>query len=104
MDVLISLTIISVAEDATVGITWRELLAEIAVGVLIHLLISITVAIVVVIPMTRTTSVSTITVATAMTTITTVATTTTVTAPVASRVDWGWTIARIKWLLVTWVF
>jgi hypothetical protein len=33
----------------------------------------------------------------------TVATTITTTAT-ASRVDWGWTIAWIRWLLVTWVF
>jgi hypothetical protein len=51
-DVLISLMVISVAEDATTGVTRRELLAEITVGVLIHFLISITVAIAVVIPTT----------------------------------------------------
>jgi hypothetical protein len=66
-DVLISLAVISVAEDAAAGVTWRELLAEIAVGVLIHFLISITMAITVVVPMTTTTSVSTITVTTAVT-------------------------------------
>jgi hypothetical protein len=40
-----------------------------------------------------------------MTTIVAAAATTTVTAAVAaSRVEWGWTIARIRWLLATWVF
>jgi uncharacterized membrane protein YgaE (UPF0421/DUF939 family) len=85
-NVLISLTVISTAEDATAGVTWRELLAEIAVGVLIHFLISITIAIAVVIPMTTTTSVSTVTVTTAMTTIAATAATVTATAA-ASRVD-----------------
>jgi hypothetical protein len=51
-DVLISLTVISAAEDATTGVTWRELLVEIVIGVLIHFLISITTAIVVVISTT----------------------------------------------------
>jgi hypothetical protein len=92
-DILISLMVISVAEDAAAGVTRREFLAEIVVGVLIHFLISITVAIAVVIPTTTTTSVSTVTVTTAI-----------ATAAAASRVDWGWTIAWIRWLLVTWVF
>jgi hypothetical protein len=90
IDVLISLTVISAAEDGTTGVTWRELLAEIVVGVLIHFLISITVAIVVVISTTTTTSVSTVTIATAMTTITAAAaatTTTVTTAATALRVD-----------------
>jgi hypothetical protein len=52
-DVLISLTVISATEDATTGVTRRELLAEIAVGVLIHFLIPITAVIAVVIPITR---------------------------------------------------
>jgi hypothetical protein len=52
-NVLISLTVISTAEDATTGVTRRELLAEIAVGVLIHFLIPITAVIAVVIPITR---------------------------------------------------
>jgi hypothetical protein len=69
MGVLISLMVISMAEDAATGVTRRELLAEVAVGVLIHFLISITMVIAVVIQMTMTTSVSTVTVATAMTTI-----------------------------------
>jgi hypothetical protein len=67
-DVLISLTVISVAEDATMGVTQREVLAEIAVGVLIHFLILITTVIAVVISMTTTTSVSTVTVTTVITT------------------------------------
>jgi hypothetical protein len=62
--VLISLTVISAAEDATMGITWRELLAKIVVGVLIHFLISITATIAVIIPTTTTTFVSTVTVVT----------------------------------------
>jgi hypothetical protein len=57
-DVLISLTVISAAEDATTGVTRRKLLAEIAVGVLIHFLISITVVIADVISTTMTTSVN----------------------------------------------
>jgi hypothetical protein len=89
-DVLISLTVIGTAEDAAMGITWRELLAEIVVGVLIHFLISITAVIAVVVPTTMTTSMSIITVATTMTTITTVTATTTITAATAAlRVDWG---------------
>jgi hypothetical protein len=75
MDVLISLMVISTAEDAAMSITRRELLAEITVGVLIHLLVSITVVIAVVISMTTTTSVSSVTVAIIITTTT------------ASRVD-----------------
>jgi hypothetical protein len=86
-DVLISLTVISTAEDVAAGITRRELLAKIAVGVLIHFLISITAAIAVVILMTTTTSMSTITVATTMTTIVVATTTTTITTAAASRVD-----------------
>jgi hypothetical protein len=82
-DVLISLTVISVAEDVTTGIMWRKLPAKIAVGVLIHFLISITVAIAVVISTTMTISVSIVTVAIV---ITTAAITT------ASRVDLGWTM------------
>jgi hypothetical protein len=39
-----------------------------------------------------TTSVSSVTIATAITT-----------TAVVVRVDWGWTIARIRWLLATWV-
>jgi hypothetical protein len=39
-----------------------------------------------------------------MTTIATAAATTTVTAIAAARVDWGWIIAQIRWLLATWVF
>jgi hypothetical protein len=42
--------------------------------------------------------VSTVTVATAITTIAAAV------AATASRVDWGWTITWIRWLLVTWVF
>jgi hypothetical protein len=79
-DVLISLTVISAAEEAIASVTRRELLAEIAVGVLIHFLISFTTAIVVVIPTTTTTSVSTVT-------ITAAAAATAVAAAAASRVD-----------------
>jgi hypothetical protein len=67
-DVLISLTVISTAEDATSGVTRRELLVEISVGVLVHFLISITVVIAVVISMTTTTSVSNVIVAIIITT------------------------------------
>jgi hypothetical protein len=85
-DILISLTVISAAEDATMGTTRRELLVEIVVGVLIHFLILITMAIAVVISMTMTTSVSTVTVATVITTA--VAATSTVTATTTTlRVD-----------------
>jgi hypothetical protein len=59
MDVLISMMVISMAEDVTAGVTRRKLLANIAVGVLIHFLILITVVIAVVISTTTTTSVST---------------------------------------------
>jgi hypothetical protein len=93
--------VINMAEDVTTSVTQRELLAEIAVGVLIHFLISITAAIAVVILTTTTTSVSTITIATAITTIAAAIVTAVATV---SRVDWGWTIAWIRWLLVTWVF
>jgi hypothetical protein len=51
-DVVISLTVISAAEDVTAGVTRRELLVEITVGVLIHFLISITAVIAVVISTT----------------------------------------------------
>jgi hypothetical protein len=103
-DILISLTVIGMAEDATAGITRRELLAKIVVGVLVYFLIPITTTIVVVIPTTMTTSVSTITVTTAVTTIAAAATATTVTTAAATRVDWGWTVVRIRCLLATWVF
>jgi hypothetical protein len=87
-NVLISLTVIGVAKDATAGVTRRELLAEIVVGVLIHFLISITTVIAVVIPTTTTTSMSNVTVTTTMTTIATAAASTTVTtATAALRVD-----------------
>jgi hypothetical protein len=86
MDVLISFTVISVAKDATMGVTRRELLAEIAAGVLIHFLISITMAIAVVISMTMTTSVSTVTIAIVITT-TAATNSTIITAATASRVD-----------------
>jgi riboflavin transporter FmnP len=82
-DVLLSLTVISTAEDVTTGVTRWELLAEITVGVLIHFLISITVVIVVVISTTTTTSVSTVVVATVITTV--VVTTSTII--IASRVN-----------------
>jgi hypothetical protein len=83
-NVLISLTVISMAEDATMGVTQREVLAKIVVGVSIHFLNLITAVIAVVISMTTTTSVSTVT-----TVITTAAaTTSTITAvTTASRVD-----------------
>jgi hypothetical protein len=100
MDVLISLMVISTAEYATTSVTRRELLVEITVVVLIHFLISITMAIAVVILMTTTTSMSTVTV----TTVITSAAAATFTVNVAARVDWGWTIAWIRWLLATWVF
>jgi hypothetical protein len=61
-EVLISLMVISMAEDAAMGVTRSELLAEITVGVLIHFLIMITAAIAVVVSMTTTTSVSSITI------------------------------------------
>jgi hypothetical protein len=86
MDVLISLTIISATEDATTGVTRRELLVEISVGVLIHFLISITTVIAVVISMTTTTSVSSVTVAIVITTAA-VATATITAAATASRVN-----------------
>jgi hypothetical protein len=96
-DVLISLTIISAAEDAATGVMRRELLVEVMVEVLIHFLISITMAIAVVILTTMTTSVSSITVAIVIATA--VAASSAITAAAtASRVDWGWT------MLVTWVF
>jgi hypothetical protein len=62
-DVLISLTVISAAEDAATGVTRRELLTKIMVGVLIHFLISITTVIAVVILTTATTSVGSVTIA-----------------------------------------
>jgi hypothetical protein len=87
-NVLISLTIIGTAKDATASVMRRELLAEIMVGVLIQFLILITTAIVVVIPTTTTTSMSTITVTTAMTTIAAATASTTITAATAAlRVD-----------------
>jgi hypothetical protein len=39
-----------------------------------------------------------------MTTIAAAATTTVTAIATALRVDWGWTIAWIRWLLATWVF
>jgi hypothetical protein len=83
--VLISLTVISAAEDATTSVTRRELLAEITVGVLIHFLISITTAIAVVILMTMTTSMSTVTVTIVITTA--AASSTIIATATASRVD-----------------
>jgi hypothetical protein len=87
-DVLISLTIISTAEDAATGVTRRKLLTEITVEVLIHFLISITVMIAVVVSLTTIASVGNITIAIVIA----------AAATTATRVDWGWTI------LVTWVF
>jgi hypothetical protein len=88
MNILVSSTVIGMAEDATTGVTRRELQAEIAVGVLVYFLIPITMAIVVVIPTTTTASVSTVTVTTAVTTITATAANTTVIATTAtSMVD-----------------
>jgi hypothetical protein len=83
-DILISLTVISAAKDATTGVTRWLLLAEITIGVLIYFLISITTVIVVVISTTTTTSVSTVAVATVITTA--AIATSTVTA--ALRVNW----------------
>jgi hypothetical protein len=96
--VLISLTVISAAEDAATGVTRRKLLAKIAVGVLIHFLISITTAIAVVISTTMTTSVSSVTIAIVIATAAAAASSTITAAVAASRVDWGWT------MLATWVF
>jgi hypothetical protein len=87
-DVLISFTVISAAKDVTTGVTRRELLAEIAIGVLIHFLISITMAIVIVISTTATTSMSSVTIAIVITTVTAANSTITATAT-ASRVDWA---------------
>jgi hypothetical protein len=60
-NVLISLTVISAAEDATAGVMLRKLLAKIVIEVLINFLISITMVIAVVISTTTTTFVSTVT-------------------------------------------
>jgi hypothetical protein len=85
-DVLINLMVISAAEDAAMGVTRRELLTKIAVGVLIHFLISITAAIVVLISTTTTTFMGSVTVAIVIAT-TVVASFAITAAATASRVD-----------------
>jgi hypothetical protein len=98
MDVLISLMVVSMAEDVATGITRRELLTKIVVGVLIHFLISIAMVIVVVISTTTTISVGSVTVAIIIATAAAASFAIIATAAAASRVDWGWT------MLVTWLF
>lgn len=98
-DVLVMLSFVGAVDDATTGITRRELLAKIVIGVLIHLLILITTVIAILVPGTATAFLAIVTTTAAIVAATTATATvaaTTLTTTTA-WVDQRW--ASMTWML-----